>query len=1043
MNNTEKKNTRTPKKVPGTTYIMLILMTVATLSLVAASAVIFLPKLIATSAYDTTAIPAVTDTDAIGTETFTEETTVPEEIAVLPPQSEDAEVRGIYIATVQNINFPSKKDLSATELKAELDDIVSTCVEAGLNAVYFQVRPSADALYKSDIFPVSEYLTGSQGSDLPDGFDPLGYLIEAAHARNIKVHAWVNPLRVTVGSASKPAHDTEALAEGHPARENPDYTVAYADGKLYFDCGIPEVRELIASGVAELAGSYAIDGIIFDDYFYPYPVNGADGKLAAFDDTKTFAKYANGMTLDDWRRDNVNKMIEDCYNSIKSVNSDCEFGVAPFGIWQNDDGTNGGSDTKGLESYSAIYCDPTAWIEGGYIDYIAPQIYWRFTTSVARYDTLVRWWNTLLDGTDVKLLVSHGIYNYDTWENPENELRCQVEFARSELMYRGSILYGYAALKNNTKGLFDEVVDVFSEEVIHTDAVSNGKELYISIPYSGSYIDGENTFVIGTSDPTEPLYVDGKPVGRTKSGYFSVYLPLKKGKNTFTFTHKGTETQYVIHRTSTSTSSGEITYATLNSPEIASVTPSYDWMGNGTLPVTVTAPKGASVTATLAGQTIKLTPTLYAPSQSGKYMKEVYSGTFTLWGSTGKIEDYGKIKFTSVYGGKTYTAESANIRVRGNGAYIPIEVLGDDTELKIQPDSWYYDDYTPQSAGMHDNAVQLSSGLYKLRCGGYIAADKVKELDGGAISIATVESAIVSSDAAATYFKFKISENVPINCNLADNEFCVTLYNIDTSKAPKAEFSENPLFESVRSEKSTKVNSYKYYFKLYDIENFYGFRHYYEDGYLIFEWKNPETLPEGDKPLEGKVIILDAGHGGKNPGALGPLGALEGAMNESDFNLEIVLAAQPYLEALGAEVIQIRDRETQIDVPIADRMQTLMDIDPDIMISIHQNSMPYTTDITKIRGVVGLYWSDSGYMLTDVMGETISNALNKLDRSPTKQRLAMVRNAKFPSTLIETCFITSVEEYERMMKPDTVDKIARSIADGVLAYYAAQEKYIK
>ena len=129
-------------------------------------------------------------------------------------------------------------------------------------------------------------------------------------------------------------------------------------------------------------------------------------------------------------------------------------------------------------------------------------------------------------------------------------------------------------------------------------------------------------------------------------------------------------------------------------------------------------------------------------------------------------------------------------------------------------------------------------------------------------------------------------------------------------------------------------------------------------------------------------------------------------------------------------------------MPIADRMQTLIDVQPDVMVSIHQNSMPYTTDITKVRGLVGLYWADSGYMLTDVMGEVMSAALGKLDRSPTKQRLAMVRNPKFPATLVETCFITSVEEYEIMMQPDTIDIIARSIADGVLAYYEAQRKYI-
>ncbi len=377
--------------------------------------------------------------------------------------SDTAEVRGIFIASACNINYPSKQNLSASELRYELDDIISTCLAANLNAIYFQVRPSADALYKSDIFPTSEFLTGVQGAPLSDGFDPLEYLVSAAHARGIAVHAWVNPLRVTVGTAASPRQDVSALAEGHPVRENPEYAIAYADGRLYLDCGNPDVRELIADGVAEIVQNYDVDGIIFDDYFYPYPTRDASGNIAEFDDSASFKKYSGGMVLDDWRRDNVNKMIEGCYNSVKAVRTDCEFGVAPFGIWQNDDGTNGGSQTSGLESYSAIYCDPTAWIKGGYIDYIAPQIYWQFTNTIAPYDVLAYWWGELVDGTGIDLLISHGVYNYDTWHSPENELRLQVEFARSSDAYRGSILYGYAALKANVNGLFEEAREVFGE----------------------------------------------------------------------------------------------------------------------------------------------------------------------------------------------------------------------------------------------------------------------------------------------------------------------------------------------------------------------------------------------------------------------------------------------------------------------------------------------------------------------------------------------------------------------------------------------------
>ncbi len=1033
MNNTQPNPVRTLRKSPRITHIILILTAAALL-------ISMLAVLFVVIGQFGTAKPNENFQNISGSQNSDLPITPPDEDKQPYTTDPMREIRGVYIASVYNINYPSKKGLSEAELRAELDEIVSTCLNANLNAIYFQVRPSADSLYKSEIFPASEYISGIQGELAPGGFDPLAYLIEISAKNNIDIHAWVNPLRVTVGSASAPQHDVNLLASGHPARKNPDYVIPYADGRLYFDCGIPEVRELIAAGVAEIAANYKVKSIIFDDYFYPYPIN-ENGQPAIFDDSSSYKKYGGEMTLDDWRRDNVNKMVEDCYYAIKSANPDCDFGIAPFGIWKNNDGKNGGSNTSGLESYSAIYCDPTAWINGGYIDYIAPQLYWRFTTNAAPYDVLVRWWNTLLDGTDIELLISHGVYNYDTWENPENELRNQVEFARAELAYRGSILYGYAALKNNSKGLFDETADVFSEETVYSELTSNNRDLIISIPYSTSEIDGESTFVIGTSDPTEPLYIDGKKIGRTKSGYFSAYLPLEKGKNTFVFSHKGTDREYIITRTDGTLDNTVVTHPMLDSPGIAAVTPLYDWMGDSTLPVSVTAPRGATVTAELNGKKITLTPTLYTP-RTGKYPKEIYTGSFTLSAEKDEILDLGTVKFTSKYGGKTYTAESANIRVRGENAYIPIEIISDNTELKIAHDSWYYDDYTPQSAGMRDNAVHLSSGMYKLRCGGYVSAESVRVLDSTVREIAEISNAKVESDEKYTYFKISANENVPINTYTENGEFCVTLYNVNADNAPEASFAKNPLFTEVRGEKSSKALSYKYFFKLVNIENFYGLDHYYEDGQLIFKLKNPEALPDIKKPLTGKTIVLDAGHGGKNPGALGPLGSAEGAMNESDFNLEIVMAAEKYLSNLGANIILIRNRETPNDIPVTERIQTLIDISPDLVISIHQNSMPYTADITRIRGVVGLYWADSGYMLTDVIGEAIAEALNKLDRSPTKQRLAMVRNPKFPATLVETCFITSVEEYERMMKPGTVEEIARAVVDGVLNYYKAQEKYI-
>lgn len=976
------------------------------------------------------------------------------------------EVRGAYIATVVNINFPSAKGLSADELKKELDDIVRTAFEANLNALYFQVRPASDALYASEIFPASEYVSGTQGVGVADGdgeLDILGYLVAKAHEKGIKVHAWVNPLRVTTGSASAPSTDVSALAESNPARQHPEWTVAYADGRLYYDPALPEVRKLVADGVAELAEKYDIDGVLFDDYFYPYPVSvKQNGKnvTAEFDDLESYEKYGGGADKADWRRSNVNAMIEECYKAVKNVSADCQFGIAPFGIWQNDDGENGGSDTSGFESYDGIYCDPTAWVEGGYVDYLAPQIYWRFSNPAAGYGVLVRWWNTLCEGTGVDLLISHGVYNYDgVWESASNELRNQIGFARSELAYRGSILYGWEALKKDAQGLLSETRSVFSEGTVYTGAVQSDSGLKISIPYSGSYIDGEGSFVIGASDPNEPLYLDGKKLGRTKSGYFSVYLPLKNGENRFVFTHKGEETVYVLNGGKQPAKPSAKTYAKLDGYKIASVTPSSEFFdpGKNEISVSVTAPSGSVVTATLGEKTITLTPTLFPPDE-GDFMKEVYTGQLDLSSmKSGLLKNelaVGKILFTAKRGSATASAESGAIYAALAGTTLPAVVTKNDSELKISPNSWYYDDYTPQSTGARDNVTLISNGLYKLRCGGYISAENV-ELEGfsgvrtgrvkiaSSYGLASFGSAEIRADEKYTYLDFRTDINVPVNCYIENGEFVLAVYNVDIKTMPRLDIAENPLFSSVRQGKSIKAYSYKFYLKLFDIENFYGFDHYYEEGRLVVRFMNPTSLPDTDKPLLGKVIVLDAGHGGKNPGALGPLGDLDGAMNESDFNLEIVMASKERLEALGAEVVLTRDRECEIDVPIYDRLDKLIEIQPDLCISIHQNSMPYTSDVTKIRGLVGLYWSDSGYMLTDVLGETMAAALDKLDRSPTKQRLAMVRNPKFPSTLIEVCFITNVEEYERMMRPGEIGRIADSLADGVLAYYARQERYMK
>ena len=368
------------------------------------------------------------------------------------------EFAGVWIASVFNIDYPSRADLSADELKAEIDSIVNTAKDTGLNTIFFQVRPEADALYASEIFPVSKYMSTTGKLE----FDALEYMVYAAHKEGIAVHAWVNPLRVS--SSSSVTLDT--LPDEHPAKENPDWVVTYADGKMYFDAGIPEVRELVVSGVEEIMDNYNVDGIVFDDYFYPYPVyetlESGTRTPVEFDDAETFAAYGGDASLENWRRENINKIIKDVYAAVKAKRQRCLFGVSPFGIWKNGYGDESGSLTAGSESYSMLYCDTVAWIKGGYIDYVAPQLYWTKNEKAAPYDELCDWWNSAVEGSGVRLLISHAAYRYDEgWSEPAGIMADQVNYAREKDNYRGSIYYGYSEIFSNVYGIKKELEELY------------------------------------------------------------------------------------------------------------------------------------------------------------------------------------------------------------------------------------------------------------------------------------------------------------------------------------------------------------------------------------------------------------------------------------------------------------------------------------------------------------------------------------------------------------------------------------------------------
>lgn len=357
----------------------------------------------------------------------------------------DQEMRGVWVASVENLDYPAVPTASAEELRAQADAVLDGADKSGFNAVFLQVRPCSDALYPSEIYPWSRYLTGQQGTAPDSDFDPLAYWVSEAHRRGMELHAWINPYRIARDSS-----EWENLAEGSPAKQRPDWVVQHGEG-YYFDPGRPEVRELVISGVMEIIKKYQVDGIHLDDYFYP----GAD-----FNDGASYAAYgAKFPDIGDWRRNNVNLLVSGLDASVHEENPDMEFGISPSGIWaSNTMHPEGSATTSSFSSYFSLYADSRTWVREGWVDYIAPQLYWEIGHATADFSALLGWWSNVAKEAkekDVSLYV--GLADYKTVEAGEDgnnpwygggELQRQMAACGAQDAVGGTIHFRYGLIAN-------------------------------------------------------------------------------------------------------------------------------------------------------------------------------------------------------------------------------------------------------------------------------------------------------------------------------------------------------------------------------------------------------------------------------------------------------------------------------------------------------------------------------------------------------------------------------------------------------------------
>lgn len=364
-------------------------------------------------------------------------------VAIAIAENPKREFRGAWIHVIGQSQWQKKTPAQQRQYISQQFDLLE---EAGCNAVIFQVRPTADALYKSKYEPWSAWLTGKRGKAPSEDWDPLEYAVKEAHKRGMELHAWLNPYRVT-------ANANDVLPENHDSKLHPERYVKH-NNQVFFDPAYQENRDFICLIIEDIISRYDVDAIHIDDYFYPYPA-GNGQKFNA--DTQSYQKFGNGKDKGDWRRENVNKLIEQIHKTIKTTKPWVRFGVSPFGIWRNKSSDPRGSNSGGLQNYDDLYADPLEWAKNGWVDYLAPQLYWALDLQIAPSRHLAKWWSDNSYGVDVYIGqdTKRTMDTADPGNHSSNELETKIKLSRSLENVKGNIWWHGYWVTENYRGVKD------------------------------------------------------------------------------------------------------------------------------------------------------------------------------------------------------------------------------------------------------------------------------------------------------------------------------------------------------------------------------------------------------------------------------------------------------------------------------------------------------------------------------------------------------------------------------------------------------------
>jgi len=928
------------------------------------------------------------------------------------------DLRGIWVASVANIDYPSKPTTSDDVLKSEALKILDYSKEMGMNAVFLQVRPAADALYKSKYFPWSKYLTGKQGTEPLNGFDPLEFWVNEAHKRGIQLHAWINPYRVSKNTNKDKKHDFSSLYASNPARIHPEYVVKHSDGNLYFDPGIPEVRALIVDSVKEIVSNYEVDGIHMDDYFYPDTI---------FNDSKTYKKYAGGFkNINDWRRENVNILIRELSKGIKSVDDKVKFGISPFGIWANKKTNPLGSDTSGGESYNNHYADTRKWVKEHMIDYIVPQLYWNIGFSIADYSKLLSWWDSTVAGTGVDLYIGQAAYRTGVSDPSSpwygiNEIEKQLKLNNKMSQVKGSIFFSYKSFVDN-QALGASVKAHYEKR----DGSVVKIPVLIGRP-DNNITTGLNEFYLtGSSDPQKPLYINGEIIkNRSEKGYFGVLMPLREGINTFIVSQEGSFDTCVINKTK---NNNIIKMNTIEIEKSSTFPLSQEYRLSGEkIMLSCRAPIGRDVYVKINGKSYKMSPEVKSTNQSGIF-GTIYTYNYTIptYKGTAKIIDLGAPQYSFKYNGKTKTRSAkAKIGVILKDYPMYAKVTKDvintfDGPLPSDRTTFeLYKGMIDYVTGMTGNFVRTSSGQWLKKDSVYVFKKKIQLK-------ADIKKVEYIRGEKCDVLRYYMSSPSAANVSFDGTSFKMNISAV--SKAVSPELPEDSIVSSVKLLRT--YSGVEYLLGLAENKSIDG---YYikkiSTGLELYIKREVKSQNE-ETPLEGIKILIDPGHGGSELGTTGPLGF---KYPEKTINLKLSLKLQAELKNLGAEVFMTRT--TDKAVSLEERLSQSRNLKPDLFISMHANSMKDNVDISKVSGFAVFYRQAFSEKISNTILLGVINNLERENKGVNECNFYVTRGTWTQSILIESGFVPNPNEFEWLVDEEEQSYLAKNLADSIRNYY--------